>query len=252
MAHHIDPAEDPDGELDHGTAEQRRQRMRVRYEPILGDAELPTSLRWDAIILSLCVLIRQSAERHRPSPPIRFLEIKDSDGDLTFRTTPGDDYRSDYQKGLIAMAEALSASWPATGLKDEAEGNARHQELMKKHGRIIQRSLECHSGWLGLIAVLCDELQLATDRMGAPQIEALQVKEKFGELRFYVRQSNEYQQGLIQLASAMSRETCEQCGCPGSMWVSGGYFHTACVHHRRPDSITVAMYLREKFPQPQQ
>jgi len=224
----------------------RRQRMRERHARILGDIELPASLRWDPIIHTLCDELQNATDRSRKSTPVhhqvQMLEIRDGDGDLIFRVSACDEY----QRGLIAMAEALSASWPAPGLTDKAEGDARYQELKRKHVRIIGRGLECDAGWVGLISVLCDELQNATDRMGAPQIETMQVKEKFGELRFYVRLSSDYQDGLIDLACEMSAKTCEQCGCPGSMWVSGGYFHTACEKHRRPQSITVHAYLRQR------
>jgi hypothetical protein len=218
---------------------RRRQRMRARHERILGNVELPASLRWDPIIHALCSLLQQATHLSSNSPQVQALEVKVRDGDLSFRVSECDDY----QRGLITMAEALSASWPSSGLTDTAEGDARYQALKQKHGRIIGRGLECDAGWVGLISVLCDELQNATDRMGAPQIETMQVKEKFGELRFYVRISSDYQRGLINLACAMSAKTCEICGAPGSMWVSGGYFHTACDEHRRPESITVQAYL---------
>ena len=82
--------------------------------------------------------------------------------------------------------------------------------------------------------------------MGAPQVETLQVKEKFGTLRFYITQCSEHQRGLIELACAMSSKICEHCGRLGSMWVSGGYFHTACDDHRRPQSITVWCYVHQQ------
>lgn len=218
-----------------------RQRLRERHARILGDIDLPANLRWDPIIRTLCDELQHTTDRSPKSPQLRALEIKDSDGDLIFRVSDC----NEYQRGLITMAEALSTSWPAPGLKGKAEGEARYQELKRKHGRIIGRGLECDAGWVGLISVLCDELQNATDRKGAPQIETLQVKEKFGELRFYVRLSSDYQDGLIKLACAMSAKTCEICGVTGSMWVSGGYFHTACQVHRRPQSITVHAHLKQ-------
>ena len=219
-----------------------RQRMRERHARILGDIELPTSLRWDPIILTLCSLLQQTTDISSKYPQVHALEIKDVDGALVFRVSACDEY----QRGLIAMAEALSASWPAPGLKDDAEGKARYKELKTQHGRILGQGLECDAGWINLITVLCDRLQHATDNMGAPQVETFQVKEKFGTLRFYFTQCSEHQRGLIDLACAMSSKTCEHCGRPGSMWVSRGYFHTACDDHRRPQSITVWRYLRQR------
>jgi hypothetical protein len=45
--------------------------------------------------------------------------------------------------------------------------------------------LECNSGWYPLIDKLCEMLQWDIDNNEYPQIEATQVKEKFGTLRFY-------------------------------------------------------------------
>ena len=250
MTHGTDPTDAADGQTAHALArlqnregQRRRQRMRGRHEQILRDVELPQTLRWDPFIQALCALLQQATDGHSKSPQVQAVQIKDADGDLVFRVSACDDY----QRGLVAMAEALSITWPAPRGMDPAEGEARYQDLMEQHGRILGKSgLECNAGWIGLITVLCDELQRATERMGAPQIETRQVKEKFGALRFYITDSSAYQRGLIDLACAMSSETCEQCGSPGSMWVCGGYFHTACDQHRRPESVTVDCYLRQR------
>ena len=45
--------------------------------------------------------------------------------------------------------------------------------------------LDCGDGWYHLIDRLCGQLQWDIDRNHYPQIEATQVKEKFGTLRFY-------------------------------------------------------------------
>ena len=66
---------------------------------------------------------------------------------------------------------------------------------------------DCGDGWLNLIDDLCEKLQSQTDKHGAPQLEALQVKEKFGGLRFYVRGSNDAQHALIGMAEVLSTRT---------------------------------------------
>lgn len=63
-----------------------------------------------------------------------------------------------------------------------------------------------------------------------PKIQAVQVKEKFGTLRFYTNCGNEYIDGLIAMAEAMSAVTCEECGKPGKVR-GGGWIYVACDEH---------------------
>jgi hypothetical protein len=63
-----------------------------------------------------------------------------------------------------------------------------------------------------------------------PKIEAVQVKEKFGTLRFYTNRSDEYIDGAISMAGQMSSVTCETCGKPGELQ-GGGWLYTACEEH---------------------
>ncbi len=57
-----------------------------------------------------------------------------------------------------------------------------------------------------------------------PQLVATQIKEKFGDLRFYFRGGDDYCDGVVRMAEAMSAVTCEECGKPGKIegqgWVS--------------------------------
>jgi len=56
----------------------------------------------------------------------------------------------------------------------------------------------------------------------------VQIKEKFGGLRFYVSKATERQRGMIQLASALSERTCECCGAPGRASTIGRSQTTRC------------------------
>lgn len=103
-------------------------------------------------------------------------------------------------------------------------------------------SVECGPGWFPLIDALCNALNNSVLLHGGPPPHVLQIKEKFGKLRFYARDVNDYQHGLIDMACALSSRICEQCGQPGVLMVSGGYFHTACDAHRRPEAITPESY----------
>lgn len=57
-----------------------------------------------------------------------------------------------------------------------------------------------------------------------PLVQVVQVKEKFGSLRFYVINSDSTILNYIDMAEAMSAVTCEDCGAPGSLrrkgWIS--------------------------------
>ena len=59
-------------------------------------------------------------------------------------------------------------------------------------------------------------------------VEATQVKEKWGSLRFYLNGSDEYIDGAISLAESLSSKTCSQCGIPRRTSQSRGWIHSLC------------------------
>ena len=67
---------------------------------------------------------------------------------------------------------------------------------------------------------------------------AVQVKEKFGGLRFYVQAATKEHYNYISFAESMSYRTCEQCGAPGKRYTDG--WHTTLC------DIHAEMYGREK------
>lgn len=69
-----------------------------------------------------------------------------------------------------------------------------------------------------------------------PQVEAVQVKEKFGTLRFYYEGGDEYIRGLVTMAEAMSAYTCEVCGAPGEAR-GGGWIRTLCDKHAEENRL---------------
>lgn len=67
-------------------------------------------------------------------------------------------------------------------------------------------------------------------REAVPQVVAVQVKEKFGTLRFYTNGSDGYCDGVLAMSESMSAVTCEVCGAPGKIYTDG--WHTAlCPTH---------------------
>lgn len=62
---------------------------------------------------------------------------------------------------------------------------------------------------------------------GGPPCRAIQVKEKFGSLRFYMTSSTDEMEAAIEEAVEKSAVTCEECGKPGKiLW--GGWFYCRC------------------------
>lgn len=113
-------------------------------------------------------------------------------------------------------------------------------ELAAKYPKIFAtvKHTECGDGWYQIIDRLCANIQSHTDwwntnRVFHPVVEQVMVeqcKEKFGTLRFYYEGGDEYINGLVTMAEAMSEVTCEVCGHPGSLR-TGGWMKTLCDHH---------------------
>lgn len=81
--------------------------------------------------------------------------------------------------------------------------------------------IECGNGWYQILDSLCHVIQehvdaLIKDKKANCQVEAEQVKEKYGSLRFYTNFEDDYISGAIRIASALSSRTCEDCGGHGT------------------------------------
>lgn len=69
-------------------------------------------------------------------------------------------------------------------------------------------------------------------RQPISQVVAVQVKEKFGGLRFYYNGGDEYIDGLAQMAEMMSERVCEDCGNKGKLYQQG-WHRTLCLTHAK-------------------
>jgi len=91
-------------------------------------------------------------------------------------------------------------------------------------------------GWFKLIYQLCKDIQRVIDNTpdeALKDFQVVQVKEKFGSLRFYCGAATSEIHDLIQEAEAKSSRVCELCGKRGSMSVSNsGWYKTLCPYHR--------------------
>lgn len=95
---------------------------------------------------------------------------------------------------------------------------------------------DCKDGWYDLIDILCKNIMsYCLSSPGLPGIPiALQVKEKFGTLRFYTLGGDDHIQDLISAAEILSERTCEQCGNPGKLYTRG-WMYVACDEHLKDE-----------------
>ena len=102
--------------------------------------------------------------------------------------------------------------------------------------------ISCGDGWYRIIDTLCDTIQqhVANVNRNKPNenftCQAVQVKEKFGGLRFYTYGGDEYIDGAISLAESMSYLTCSECGNKASSpQRDRGWIYTLCIHCRNEE-----------------
>jgi len=95
--------------------------------------------------------------------------------------------------------------------------------------------IDIGDGWYNIIDTLCHQIQWHIEHNlnkdedpEVVNVEATQVKEKFGGLRFYYNGGNDFISGLVYMAEGMSEKTCEECGVPG-MPNGGGWISTLCT-----------------------
>lgn len=91
---------------------------------------------------------------------------------------------------------------------------------------------DCGDGWYDLIDCLCHFIQnrITYNQKEPFQTVATQVKEKFGELCFYVNAADDEIYGAISLAELVSTRICDVCGSPGKRR-GEGWIVTRCDAH---------------------
>lgn len=91
--------------------------------------------------------------------------------------------------------------------------------------------IACLPGWLNLIDELCQTLKIHLNaHPGVPQIQVLQVKEKYGGLRFYYSGGDTACREAVATAEERSLSACEVCGQAGSL-VGERWFSVRCLDH---------------------
>lgn len=118
-------------------------------------------------------------------------------------------------------------------------------ELRRRHPLVFQRALindypiQCGDGWFALLDDLCGKLNkliAKQEKEERHKYAAVQVKEKFGLLRFYIAFAGTRQmQDAIRYAENESEHTCDVCGAPGDLVSDKGeytyWLRTRCKQH---------------------
>lgn len=89
--------------------------------------------------------------------------------------------------------------------------------------------IDTGNGWYWLIDKLCESIQSYIDHNEKGyQLEATQVKEKYGTLRFYTNGKPDIIHGMIWLAEHLSGYICEECGSMEGVTQTTGWIVSLC------------------------
>lgn len=128
----------------------------------------------------------------------------------------------------------------ATGSTGPDFNQDPYQNLYKKYSHLFTTGerepfamfgFECGEGWYDLLERLIDHIDryFKHKYKGVPEgFQIVQIKEKFGGLRFYVDGGDDVVYELIRAAEELSYDTCEFCGSNQQIMRSKGWVITAC------------------------
>ena len=98
-------------------------------------------------------------------------------------------------------------------------------KIFKQSGMI--GSIDCPDSWYTIISTACYLIQQECDRTGS-QVAAVQVKEKYGTLRFYTHNSSPFIDGVLDMAEEMTTLVCASCGTTKDLTPTEGYILYMC------------------------
>ena len=120
-----------------------------------------------------------------------------------------------------------------------SEARARLQVLPNRYRRLFSSGplpfgFEIGDGWSELIVALCAHIDAVLKDHPDARFDVVQVKEKFGALRFYYRLEDvedsvaQAVREAVDLACEASACICERCGRPGRINPDDGWFAARC------------------------
>lgn len=112
-----------------------------------------------------------------------------------------------------------------------------YQQMQRDYPAFFTVYPECNGGWESLLREIFDVIQAKVKN--PDNFTLLQVKEKFGELRFYYQLQNvendvaEAVSAAVEAAERKSLETCELTGKPGTLVSRDGWLRVLSDEHIR-------------------
>ena len=116
------------------------------------------------------------------------------------------------------------------------KANPKSEEFKAKYPLLfregcLRSGFHLPAGWYPLVERLCSSIENQLTHFVPEEIRGevyvVQVKEKFGGLRFYMNVGTPYIDGAISLAESLSYITCEECGNSGELR-KNGYLRVLC------------------------
>jgi len=107
------------------------------------------------------------------------------------------------------------------------------EELKEKHPALLEGIgyASIGVGWSKLVSDLCFRIDEYQKQMPESHFEepvmVAQIKEKFGGLRFYIYNADDYIRGMVDFAESISYSICEDCSQPGKPR-RDGWVRTLC------------------------
>ena len=99
-----------------------------------------------------------------------------------------------------------------------------------KHETLMCWGFDCFDGWEPIIRRLAGQLTFLAKVQSVPDLRAVQVKEKWGVLEFYLEGATDIMIACVSQARNDSSSTCEMCGEGGRL--RGGLWRkTLCARH---------------------
>ena len=123
--------------------------------------------------------------------------------------------------------------------KKMVEKDPKFFEYLKENKEVItpiKFGFECGDGWYNLINTLmgCIYQHIENKKKEVSEkdcdysVHIVQIKEKYGGLRFYIYGGDDYVNGMISLAENLSYKVCETCGSMNNVGQTTGWIYTIC------------------------
>jgi len=106
------------------------------------------------------------------------------------------------------------------------------EKLIEKYSYMFSKGwpswFDYDEGWDHIVERVLSLIQWDIKYNNMPNVEILQIKEKFGRLEIYFQGGDERTSGIIDLARHISLKTCEICGSTSNIGQTKGWIKTLC------------------------